>query len=402
MKSLIILKGLSKVYKKNWVERERLDNYFLDINVIRKMLSCPDLITPVRAVLGKSFGDTVYHRFLEAVCLRMSRGCLIVIDPDSEPCEVFETLAMIHGYTVFYVYQTPPQDYLQKFRKYSIPYYPTKRKADIEKEHKAHLDFDMSGKNIIKTFKDVQDYWIKDIKVKGQVFKMTGKVLLVSDIHSNVSLFKKLPDFRSYDRVVFMGDYIDGPESGGSKKMIDKVIKSKSPRLLWLEGNHELRLRRYLGYIMLKEFGKRGLAELLYSTLPEDFVKTTANEFSGMSGTTAKKYLEKMNEKLCMFAIINSKYILTHSGLKFREQLDPRFIGNVIYGNRDMGRYDKEFSTSHEKLGMWSIHAHCKYFDKWETQRYPRVVNLDPPSENELVYAELGKDGIIKICLLEK
>ena len=400
MRSLIIIKGLSKVYKRSWVEKERLENYFLDINTLRKMYSCPDLLTPNRAVLGKSFGDTVYHRFVEAVVLRMSRGCLIVLDPENEPCEVFETLAFIHGYKVFYVIQTPPNDYLQKPKKYSIPYYPTKRKSELEKEYQAIQNIRTSDKHIISSFREVQDYWINETR-GSQVFSTSGKILLVSDLHSNISLYRKLPDFSNYDRVIFFGDYIDGPEEGGSRKLTDKIIKSKTKRVIWLEGNHELRLRRYLGYLMLKEFGKRGLADLLYSTLPEDFIKTTLSEYSNLSGNQAKNYIEKLNEKLRMFSIINRKYICTHSGLKFKEQLDPRFIGNVIYGNRDMGRYDKEFSMSHEKFGMWSIHAHCKYFDSWEPQRYDRVVNLDPPSENEVVYAELYKDDI-KICLIEK
>lgn len=400
MRSLIILKGLSKVYKKIWVEKERLDNYFLDIDTIRKMYSCPDLIAPGRAVLGKSFGDTVYHRFLEAVCIRMSRGCLIVLDVDNEPTDVFETLAFIHGYKVFYVVLPPPQDYLQKPRKYSIPYYPMKRKSEIEKEYQVFKSFDITGKSIVKTYKDVQDYWVKETR-GSQVFRTSGKVLLVSDLHSNLSLYKKLPNFSSFDRVIFFGDYIDGPESGGSRKLTDKLIRSKSHKMIWLEGNHELRLRRFLGYLMLKEFGKRGLADLLYSTLPEDFIRTTSSEYSNLSGMAAKKYLESLNEKLKMFSIINGKYICTHSGIKFKEQLDPRFIGNVIFGNRDMGRYDREFSVAQKDLGMWSIHAHCKYFDSWEPQRYDRVVNLDPPSENELVYAELFNDDI-KICLIER
>ena len=139
----------------------------------------------------------------------------------------------------------------------------------------------------------------------------------------------------------------------------------------------------------------------MYSTLPEDFLRTTAKEFTGLSGSQSKAYLEKLNQKLKMFVILGGNYICTHSGLRFREQLDPRFIGNVVYGNRDMGRYDKEFSSIHTPHDLWSIHAHCKYFDSWEPQRYPRVVNLDPPSENEVVYGELYK-GEIKICLVEK
>jgi len=398
MKSLIILKGASKVYKKIWVERERLDNYFLDINDLRKMYATPELLSPNSAILGKSFGDTVYRRFLEAVCLRMIRGCLLVIDPETESCECFESLAFVFGYKVFYVFQQTPDDYMQKPRKYSIPYYPTKRKSELEKDIKFFQSFNKTGKNMIKSFSDVQDFWIKDSKKNHQVLR-AEKVLFVSDVHSNTKLLRSLPRFSDYDKVVFFGDYIDGPEIGGSRKMMDKVLKSKSDRVIWMEGNHEIRLRKYLGYLMFKEFGKRGLADLLYSTIPEDFLKETAPEFSDLTGVKAKTYLEKMNEKLVMFLIINGKYICTHSGLRFKEQLDPRFIGNVIYGNRDMGRIDRDFSAFHEKLNMWSIHAHCKYFDQWEPQRYPRVVNLDPPSENEMVYAELVNDEI-KICLI--
>lgn len=383
-----------------WVEKERMSNYFLDINVIRHLYATPDLISPSSAILGKSFGDTVYRRFLEAVCLRMIRGCLIVVDPETEQCEEIETLAFIFGYKVFYVVQQVPQDYVEKSRKYSIPYYPIKRKSELEKEVAQFKSFNKSGKEIINSFSDVQDYWIKDTKKRGQIVK-ANKVLLVSDVHSNTDLLKKLPKFSEYEKIVFFGDYIDGPEEGGSRKMIDKVLKSKSDRLLWLEGNHELRLRKYLGYLMTREFGKRRLADLLYSTITDDFLRGTASEFSNIPGTVAKDYLTKMNDKLVMFAIINGKYICTHSGLRFKEQLDPRFIGNVIYGNRDIGRVDRDFSAAHEKLGMWSIHAHCKYFDQWEPQRYDRVVNLDPPSEEELVYGTLINDEI-KICLLER
>lgn len=400
MKSLVILKGVSKFHKRSWIDKERLGNYFIDIDTVRKLYSSPELVAKDFPVLNKSFGDTVYHRFLEAICLRMSRGCLIVIDPDMERCDVFETLAFIHGYKVFYVYQEPPQDYLKKPRKYNVSYYPLKKRSEMERDVQAIKSFDKTGKILINSFNELRNFWLNEAS-KDQIFPADGKILLVSDLHSNASLYKKLPDFKKYDRVIFFGDYIDGPEEGGSRKLVDKVVKSKSTKVTWLEGNHELRLRRYLGYLMLKEFGKKGLADLLYSTLPEDFLKTTAGEFKNLSGTQAKAYLEKLNQKLKMFVILGGKFICTHSGLRFREQLDPRFIGNVVYGNRDMGKYDREFSSGHESLGLWSIHAHCKYFDSWEALRYDRVVNLDPPSENEVVYGELYKDQV-KICLIEK
>ena len=43
MRSLIILKGLVKRVKREWVKRERLDNYFIDIDTIRKMYATPEV-----------------------------------------------------------------------------------------------------------------------------------------------------------------------------------------------------------------------------------------------------------------------------------------------------------------------------------------------------------------------
>ena len=102
MKTLIILKSLAKNEKLAWVKNEELENYFLDINIIRKMYSCPELISPDREILGKAFGDLVYKRFLEVLITRLGKGCLIVLDPENEACGIFETLALIFGYIILW------------------------------------------------------------------------------------------------------------------------------------------------------------------------------------------------------------------------------------------------------------------------------------------------------------
>ena len=83
------------------------------------------------------------------------------------------------------------------------------------------------------------------------------------------------------------------------------------------------------------------------------------------------------------------------------EQLDPRFIGNVVYGNRDIIRYDKDFSDRLKRKSIWSIHAHCKYPDRWEPQRYHGVINLDPHDETEIVYGE-QQNNKWNICVIKE
>lgn len=394
MRSLIILKGLVKAEKLKWVRNNKLENYFLDIDVIRKLYCMPELIAPGKEILEKSYSSTVYQRFMEALCSRLGKGCLIVIDPEQEAGSIIELLAYIFGYTVFYVIQDIPKDYIENQAKYRIPYYPTKKKSDLIAEVGIFRNQLPKSKLKIKTYSDVLSYWNKKIKKDKQVvfIKDTDKTLHVGDVHSNIELLDKLPDFSKYVRVIFHGDYIDGPKVNGSRDMIDFICKTKNKRIIWLEGNHEIRLRRYLGYILLSaSSGRKELKSFIYSALPDDFLEHTATEFSDLTTEDAKMYLDILNNKFKMFAILVSpsfKMICTHSGIRLLGQIDPRYIGTAIYGNREMNRYDKNFSDLNKNNDIWSIHAHCQYPDSWEIMRYPKVVNLDPQTDSELVYGE--------------
>lgn len=403
MRSLIILKGLVKDDKLNWVKNEKLENYFIDIDLIRKIYAIPELLYPGREVLNKSFSDLVYRRFIEVICTRMSKGGLVVIDSENEANNFLETVALIFGYTIFYVVQNIPGDYTTDGKKYTKNYYQTKRKSELEHDILSYNSFPVVNSMKIKSYSDVLNYWKKKEKVYN--LNNDAKILHVSDLHSNFTLFNKLPSFRTYDLVISYGDYIDGPEIGGSRKMTNHIIKSKKEKFLWLEGNHELRLRKYLGYLMLRGGNtKRELKEYLLRTLPEDFLNTTSKEYDDLDSNQARSYLEKLNKKLKMFLCLTmnkNKYISSHAGIKYIDQLDPRYIGTLVYGSRDMNRFDREFSEVNKNNNLWSIHAHCQYPDAWEVFRFQKVVNLDPPTEKEIVYAEQNKKGF-KACIIEK
>ena len=404
MKTFIILKGIAKTEKIRWVQNEGLNDFFLDINAIRKLYSNPELFYPGKGKLNKSQGDSVYYMFMKILISRLSKGCLVIIDPESESLNPFEKLAEIFGYTVFYVIQDLPQDYLKKPGKYNLSYYPPKRKEAIEKEVSIFLEQSYSDKLKISHFSDIEKYWETKCK-RENYFKVSGPVLHISDIHSNYDLYKKLPSWKNYDIQIFHGDYIDGPEEGGSRKMIDEILWTswKKSRVIWLEGNHELRLRKHLGIIMLSNNKGTEIRDLLRESLQEDYLRSTYKEFSGITPEEAKKYLEKMNSILKIFCILCSsqgKYICTHSGLRFPEQICPKYIGNIIYGGRDMIRYDKDFSNYTNGTSLYSIHAHCKY-NPWQVYKFPRVINLDPPSNEKIIFARQYNNKW-KICQLEK
>ena len=342
-------------------------------------------------MLNFSFSDTVYRRFIEILCARLSKGCLVVIDIDNLSRMVVDVLAHIFGYKVYWVIQEIPKDFLQNPKKYTNPDYPVKSKQELIKDVQNYyntLNGDCEPKNVITKFSDIQKAWNKDlVKYNTRRLKTDAKILHISDTHSNVNLVKDLP-FDKMDLCIFYGDYVDGPVNGGSREMLDFALHNTNDNFIWLEGNHELRIRKYLGAKYLRRIKKDYLADLLVSTIPEDFFTRTAKEFEDLDSNEAWEYLDLMNRKLKLLYIVSikgSKFYCSHSGFRFIEQLDLKFIGTVVYGSRNIEKIDRIFSKNVDnKKSIWSIHAHCKYQDQ-EINKYTNVFNIDPPNENSII-----------------
>ena len=396
MKSLIIIKGLAKSEKLKWVYEEGLSNYFLDLDVFQKIYSIPELISPNVDVLNRSYGSLVHRRFMEALILKMGKGCLIVIDMNEEPISAVELLAKIHGYTVFYNIQSVPQDFCNKPEDYHLDWKPKKQRDNLEAEVRNFMSTRFDDKIIIKNYQDVLNWWEEHETVIN--LKRKDRITHISDLHSHWNLWKELVPGISSKIVIHHGDYIDGPESGGAFKMIREIITDNSQgKYVWLEGNHEIRLRRYLGWRIISSSGSsKTISELLYDLLPEDFLQTTATEFEKLTIRECRVWLDELNNKLRTHAVIcrdGINYICTHAGIKLIEQLTPKHIGNAIYGNRDVDKYDKEFSFRNKGTGFLSIHAHCKYPYGWDTNKYSNVVNIDPEDEFSVVMFYNNKDN---------
>lgn len=395
MKSLIILKGLAKTEKIKWVKSEKLENYYLDVSVFKKLYSSPELLRPEIEVLNKSHGNLIHQRFMEALIIKLSKGCLVIVDLDDEPVVSVETLALIHGYTVFYCIQPIPQDYCNCPRKYCLPWQVFKKKEELENDVKNFLNLQLTDKLVINKYSDLLDYWEKAetvIRIKSK-----SSILHISDLHSNWTMWKDIISTTQAKLIIHHGDYIDGPEEGGSKKLISEILRdSEDSGRYWLEGNHEIRLRRYLGWLVLTAAGNKTIAEIIYSYIPKEFLETTANEFSKLTPKEARKWLVELNNKLKTHVIVvrdEKSYICTHTGIKLIEQLSPKHIGNVIYGNRDIDKQDKEFAARNKETGYISVHAHCKYPQGWNTCKYDNVINLDPEDESKVVVFENNKNN---------
>lgn len=395
MKTLIILKGLWKKEKRDWLREQRLENFFIDVELLERLYYRVTYDGIGRNFLSTSHNDLVYKRFMEVLCSHLSIGNLIVVDY-FECTSSIKDLARIYGYTVFYKIFEPPTNYVKNYKKYhdfkySLPSTKSiKRDLEMFRNHGNLLDC-----TEINNYQDIENYW----KKKNKPTFLSGTVLIISDIHSNTDLLKNIPINKS-NEVIYLGDYIDGPEIGGSRRMIEKILKSKDG--VYLVGNHEInRLYPYLGYLWMKGKDKKVLADILLEGISEDFLNTTAHEFEDLSPEEARTMMIELNKKLKNFYIFyldGVEYICTHAGLRSLDYISPKYIGTVVSSNESVDFKDKNFNDKVGKAGnLVSIHGHCKYTNQEEKlifNKYDSVVNLDVISDSNVNYCILTKEGM--------
>lgn len=403
MRSLIILKGLAKQKKLGWVRREHLQNFLLDIDDARNLFYRPEY-KGQREYMTKSFDDLVYRVFIKSLCTHLATGCLVVVDMDQESTSVVEELAVIFGYTVFYHVESTPFDYIGKNKKYCNPKYMVPSKETLRRQVDEFQRQAPAWTDRIDSYEDLEIYWRQ--RNRSIMLREDDSVLHVSDVHSHWKMLNfDVPSPEDFALTVFVGDYIDGPELGGSRKLIDQVLECEDPSIVFLEGNHELRLRRYLGYIYFRGKGKKIVSEELWEDISPDFIEKTAQEFSNISSSVAWNMILRMNEVLREYIIYERgehTYICTHCGLRWLEQLSPKYIGNVIYSNKNSDRVDEAFSKLCSEHGVHSFHGHCAYPSGFQFQKYPGVVNFDTEDEYSLNYFINKPNNDFELCVLKE
>jgi len=168
MRSFVILKGLVKEEKRNWILKEGLSSFFLDIDNLRSLYFKPDYKGD-RDYLVNSFDELVYSRFIEVVCTKASTGTLIVVDMEDESTAILEQLARIFGYTVFYKVFPIPQDYVTKNRKYSDLRYIQHGRAELKKDVNNTYYYEFNIGDNIKNLDDLKRYKLLNLNLKEYV-----------------------------------------------------------------------------------------------------------------------------------------------------------------------------------------------------------------------------------------
>ncbi|MEJ2170396.1 MAG: metallophosphoesterase family protein [Desulfobacterales bacterium] len=163
---------------------------------------------------------------------------------------------------------------------------------------------------------------------------MTGKIFAIGDIHGSFdrlqALMKKLPIDFTRDTLIFIGDYIDrGP---ASVEVVDYLIdlKKRVPEIIFLKGNHEDMLEKYLDgtdrFTYLLNGGQKTLDSYLSRNPQSEFypIPPAHMEFY----RTLRLYYE------------TEKYIFVHAGLRPKVPLASQETEDLLW-IRDKFIYSK-------------------------------------------------------------
>ena len=354
MKTLIVLDGALEGEKSNWIKKEGLRNFLVKFSDIKRLFCKPELKGGQEILVG-SKNDQALEILFKILCHKMDLGVLIVLDLDSENIPSIDDLCLVYGYIKF--------------------------------EKSFNSGSGISG------ISNINEYFEKT----GRYTRKLGKrdpVVYISDLHSNWTTYQEIK--RQFPRdtklKIYLGDYIDGPEKGGSRKVLDYILSEAKDNnsIVALEGNHELRLRKFLGYYWLRS-SRKALGKVLQELIHPEFLNNTASEFRDISQDPyqSRLYLEDMNSVFQEYVKItkgNLTIYCTHAGLRSTKQLSPKYIGSVIYGTRNVDQIDREFSEKEGKGGLWSVHAHCHYQKSpLEHFKYRGTINLDPRHDGEVL-----------------
>ncbi len=151
------------------------------------------------------------------------------------------------------------------------------------------------------------------------------KIFAIGDIHGCydklLTLIEKIPVDFARDTLVFIGDYIDrGPHS---IEVVDYLIqlKKRVPTCIFLKGNHEDMLEKYLDgtdrFTYLLNGGQQTLDSYLRKTTRSD------------SHPIFPEHLEFFNSLRLLYE--TEEYIFVHAGLRPRVPLDSQDEEDMLW-----------------------------------------------------------------------
>lgn len=364
MRTLILLRGVPNTTQKQFIEKNKLQDYYIDVKEISKLVQSPSLNGDGEFFYKMLSHRNLWHGFTSKILeQRMMNGDMIVLDDNHLYAQYvfkYKELTQKFRYRVFYINLSCNYEEAVK----NNPNLDEKTLKDML--HALQHEVMPKWCEKITNFKNNENFWIDDLnKRKYQAVKIIGDVQgCYTVLYEN--LFKN--GFEPNTKYIFVGDLLDrGIEN---KKVFDFIYENlDNPDLVLIEGNHEYHLNCFSkGYpISNKIFITKTLPELLEinpDTLSFEEDMTNIELLEHVLEQADEKVIESVKEKahaiykrcyqLYAFSFYGKKYLCTHGGISSVPNLLRIPTHNFIYGtgNHNDGNYVAQKYQENYKLGL--------------------------------------------------
>lgn len=367
---LVFLHGLPGTGKSTFIKENKLERYTLSLDQFRLLAHGPELDEKGINQDYTKFAAKIMNEIVEE---RMKKKEFIILDGTylkNEDIDSYKSLIKQYQYE-FIVLNFDIS--LEKALEWNKNRETLKQVPDdvIRKLNERRKQQDLSKYKVFdsKEFNRIMEYPIHDYSDK--------KVNVFGDIHSCYEplehFFKDNP-YNENEVYIFLGDYLDRGKQ--SKETMEFLLKlSEKPNVIFLEGNHERWIKKYLDK---EEIGSK---EFLINTLPE---------IKDIDRQKLRTFTQRLRQAY-MFKKGDDTYLLTHGGLntsdvKIAYVPKNQLIKGVGGYERDI---DKEFKENSN--GLKQIHGH-------------RSLNINNDG-NEISYNLEGaveRGGFLKVMTIDK
>ena len=420
MRTLFLLRGTPASGKSTWVKENNLSQYTLSADQVRLQIQSPVLNLDGDFIITQKNDGVVWNTLFSLLEKRMERGEFVVVDAThyrTELIQRYKDLIKKYRYRAYIIDFTnvPLNICLERNRQRD----KFKRVPDgvIEKMY-AVFEAEKDGvfKEISNKYKVLPYDKALDILQEDLLYDLNdkfSKVVVFGDVHGCYEPLKQYFDENPIQddvEYIFTGDYID--RGIQNKEVLNFIYDNlKRPNFMFLEGNHELHLRKWCSEnykevsltdeekkIIKKVMDKNALKNIYDNNIRStEFKNNTIPQIQDMDKGVLRQVCRKFAQ-FTYFKLGNKKYFVSHGGLP----CVPNLFISAEEMIRGVGKYEEldNIYESWEKNtdeDTFQIHAHRNIFDLPIVNEC-RCINLcdAPELGKNLRVVEIDKSGNFK------
>lgn len=419
MRTLLLLRGCPASGKSTWVEQNNLQPYTLSADNIRTLLQSPVLNTDGNLCITQNNDGEVWNMLYDILEKRMQRGEFIVVDSTHYRSELIQR------------YKKLVDEY--RYRTYIVDFTDVSKEECLERNSK-RTEYKRVPPQVIEkmcaVFDAERDGVFKEVSNKYKILKPDtalqvlqesllydlneeyDNVVIFGDIHGCFEPLKTYFEgnpINERTEYIFVGDYLD--RGIQNKEVLDFVLEHINDKnFLFLEGNHELWLRKYCSKTykpfnptseekkILKKYCPKGFISNMYgeNIRSNEFLNNTVPQIESIDKSKLRQICRKMAQ-FTYFKLGDFKYFVCHGALPC--------LPNLFISTQEMikgvGKYEdleSVYKAWHENTeDVIQIHGHRNLMDLPIINN--RCVNLcdTPELGGHLRIVEISKGSCMRM-----